>query len=277
MRNLFFALVLANFAFAAYSNWIADDSAGRPRAGGRAPSLVLASEFEVAKGAPATGRDVEDTSGTAVAEAPPEAPAPEISSEELAASSVADAGQGPTLEPGAPVTTPENAPAGDDSGPSAASAASCVSVGPFRELSQAATAAANLRAAGLDPSQRAGEGEIWVGYWVYLSQIPSVEAAQGILENLRENGITDSYVIPRSESGTLISLGVFTEIARASNRRAAVGELGYEATISDRTRRATVYWIDVMLADDEQLDFEALQPPGRIVRLKMQSCADAAL
>jgi hypothetical protein len=150
----------------------------------------------------------------------------------------------------------------------------CVSVGPFRELSQAATAAANLRGAGLEPVQRVGEGDIWVGYWVYLAAIPTLADAETILARLKENRITEAYVIPSSDSGTLISLGVFTEVARAGNRLNAARELGYEATISDRTRRGTVYWVDVLLAPGQTLDFDALQPPGRIVRLEQRPCGD---
>ena len=155
-------------------------------------------------------------------------------------------------------------------------ARACVSVGPFRELSQAAAAAATLRADGFDPVQRAGEGDIWVGYWVYLAASPTLEEAEQALARLRDNGMTDPYVIPNSDSGNLISLGVFTEVARAGSRLSAVRELGYEATVSDRTRRATVYWVDVMLAADQTLDFESLQPPGRIMRLEQRPCDPSA-
>jgi len=54
-----------------------------------------------------------------------------------------------------------------------------------------------------------------------------------------------------------------------------VRKLGYEATISDRTRRATVYWVDVMLGAGQTLDFDLLQPPGRIVRLEQRPCENA--
>jgi cell division septation protein DedD len=131
-----------------------------------------------------------------------------------------------------------------------------------------------LRGTGLDPLQRVAEGDIWVGYWVYLAAIPSLADAETILARLKESGIAEAYVIPSSDSGILISLGVFTEVARAGNRLSAARELGYEATISDRTRRGTVYWVDVLLAPGETLDFDALQPPGRIVRLEQRPCAD---
>ena len=148
----------------------------------------------------------------------------------------------------------------------------CTTIGPFRELSQAATAAATLRTAGFEPGQRVAEGDIWIGYWVYIQAIPSVEEANKILAKVRENGITDSYVIPNSDSGTLVSLGVFSEISGVTRRRDEVRALGFEPHVVDRTRRATVYWVDVTLHGDQSIDFESLQPPGRIMRLEQKPC-----
>ncbi len=156
------------------------------------------------------------------------------------------------------------------------SAERCVSIGPFRELSEAATAAANLRTGGYDPSQRVAEGDIWVGYWVHLPGLPSRDTADEILSNLRENGVSDSYVVPGGEEDHIISLGVFSEISRAGRRREAVRRLGYEPTVVDRNRRGTVYWVDITLAPDQALDLETLQTPGRIIRLGQQGCQPAS-
>jgi cell division septation protein DedD len=244
MRNLFFVLVLANLAFAAWHAWFSPAAISHRDRDGDAPTIMLASEFPLAEGEPATPAIVEAELEPLDAAAPP-GPGDETADSRAQVDATAADGE-----------------------------RACVSVGPFRELSQAATAAANLRGAGFDPVQRAGEGDIWVGYWVYLAAIPSLADAETILARLKENGITEAYVIPSSDSGTLISLGVFTEVARAGSRLSAARELGYEATISDRTRRGTVYWVDVLLAPGETLDFDALQPPGRIVRLEQRPCAD---
>lgn len=151
----------------------------------------------------------------------------------------------------------------------------CVSVGPFRELSQAAAAAANLRAAGHEPTQRVAEGDIWVGYWVYLPGIPTRDEAEATLAQLQQNGVPDSYLAP-ADDGYLISLGVFSEISRAGRRREEVRALGYEPSVVDRTRRGTVYWVDVVLGEDQTLDLESLQGPGRIIRLEQRSCEAVA-
>lgn len=148
----------------------------------------------------------------------------------------------------------------------------CISVGPFQELSQAATAAGNLRTAGYEPSQRVAEGDIWVGYWVYLPAVPSREEADEVLAALRANGVSDSYIVPGGESERVISLGVFSDISRAGNRREDVRRLGYEPTVVDRNRRGTVYWVDIVLDAEQTLDMDALQTPGRIIRLEQRSC-----
>lgn len=248
MRNLFLALVLANLAFAAWHFWYsgADAPPGSTRPDG--PAITLLSE------APPTPRP-----------AVPAAPAP--SGAELTPAEFETGGE--------PAAAPALAARVDGvTAPVTAAAPGCVSVGPFRELSQAANAAASLRSAGYAPTQRVADGEIWVGYWVYLERIPTGDEAEAILADLRENGVTDSYVIPDSDGNNLVSLGVFSEISRAGRRREEVRTLGYEPVVTDRTRRGTVYWVDVLLAAGQSLDFDALQTPGRILRLEQRACPE---
>lgn len=279
MRNLFLALVLANLAFAAWHAWFASPPRAARPLDPALPSITLVSELPedlrsagvvseteqplVAPPGASEAASTEAAAALAAAELPPAAGEPPVATAEpatgvepLPAAAVAAA------EPAAPTETASAAAAGGR----------CTSVGPFRELSQAATAAANLRAAGYQPLQRVAEGDIWIGYWVYIQAIPTVEAANEILAKVREQGITDSYVIPNSDSGNLVSLGVFSEISGVSRRRDEVRALGFEPQVVDRTRRATVYWVDVQLTPEQSLDFDSLQTPGRIIRLEQRSC-----
>ncbi len=230
MRNLFLALVLANLAVAAWTQWFAAAPVGAviedPAETG---SLTLVSELGVAP----------------------------------------DEG-----EPAAETTSPTDSAAGEpESAAGVSSAPRCVSLGPFRELSQAATAAANLRSGGLRPTQRVGEGDIWVGYWVHLPELGSRSEADQVLANLRANGVSDSYIVPGGDNGHTISLGVFSEIKRAGRRREEVRRLGLNPQVVDRNRRGTVYWVDLTLAPGEELSPEKLQAlPGRIIRLEQRDC-----
>jgi hypothetical protein len=277
MRNLVFALILANLAFAAWDRWYASDTVAPAAAEREFGDILLATEFaaespslEIATvridEAPARSSNDERAS-------PNEPDAAAIDPDAATATgAAADPGTAPEPAEGeAEFVPPIGPPPAERPAPAVAA---CTSVGPFRELSQVTSAAANLRADGYMPRQRAGEGEIWSGYWVYLERIASVAEAQTMIEHLHANEISDAYVIPNSDSGILISLGVFSEIIRASRIRERVRELGYDATIADRVRRASVYWIDIDLAAGDELDFERLQPPGRIIRLERRSCAE---
>lgn len=167
-------------------------------------------------------------------------------------------------------TAPETAaPASSEAAP----AERCISVGPFQELAQASAAQGALRDAGYMPTQRVVDGDVWVGYWVHLAGIPTREEAEEILDRLRANGISDSYIVPGTEDEQIISLGVFSEISRAGNVRERVRALGYDPTVADRSRRATLYWIDVAAPGATTLDLDALQPPGRINRLEQRRCS----
>jgi cell division septation protein DedD len=264
MRNLLLALVLANLAFAAWHTWYAPLNPVLHAADSSLPGITLVSEVPPDLQSAGSVNDAELK--PAVVETAPAAETPSAPPKIAAAA--------PAVAPAAVVVTPpprENvadaAPKNADGG-----AARCTTIGPFRELSQAATAAATLRTAGFEPEQRVAEGDIWIGYWVYIQAIPSLDEANKILAKVRESGIADSYVIPNSDSGTLVSLGVFSEISGVSRRRDEVRALGFEPHVVDRTRRATVYWVDVTLRADQSIDFESLQPPGRIMRLEQKPC-----
>ena len=280
MRNLFLALVLANLAFAAWHTWFAPTRASRP-VDPALPSITLVSEVpdDLRSTGVVSEADVAPNANASTAPGAAE-PATETPLDASAAAAATELAAAPEVAPGAAEEPPAAVPAAE-AVPSAelvaaalpaAAGGGCTSVGPFRELSQAATAAANLRAAGYQLLQRVAEGDIWIGYWVYIEAIASTTAANEILAKVRAEGITDSYVIPNSDSGNLVSLGVFSEISGVSKRRDQVRALGYEPQVVDRTRRATVYWVDVVLTSDQTLDFDSLQTPGRIIRLEQRAC-----
>lgn len=149
----------------------------------------------------------------------------------------------------------------------------CLSLGPFRDLTDAARASTSLRGSGLTPRQRATEGAIWAGWWVALEGVGSQEEAAPIVERLRQFGVGDAYVVPAAD-GVTISLGLFTERQRALRRADEVRALGYRPELSERQRTGTVYWIDVDIRSPEQVPdptgFEG--GAGRIVRLELKPC-----
>lgn len=160
----------------------------------------------------------------------------------------------------------------------AANATRCVTVGPFKDVADAAHAASTLRAAGYDPRQRVADGDVWAGLWVYLPLPATHPASDQLLAKLKAAGIDDSMQMPGPTDGSVISLGLFSEPKRAEARVAQVQALGLTPGVVDRKRTASLYWIDLDLKPaDGALNPADLQgDTAHINRLEVKACAAAA-
>jgi len=153
----------------------------------------------------------------------------------------------------------------------------CISVGPFRDVSEAAHAASTLRSGGYDPRQRVADGEVWAGVWVYLPLPATRPVAEQTLAKLKAGGIDDALEMPGPNEASVISLGLYSESKRAQTRVAQAQALGFNPGIADRKRNGNVYWIDIDLKPtDGLLNPSDLQgESGRIVRLEVKGCPSA--
>ena len=153
----------------------------------------------------------------------------------------------------------------------------CISVGPFRDVSEAAHAASTLRGGGYDPRQRVADGEVWAGVWVYLPLPATRSVTEQTLAKLKAGGIDDALEMPGPNDGSVISLGLYSEPKRAQARVAQAQALGFNPGIADRKRTGNVYWIDIDLKPtDGLLNPSDLQgESGRIVRLEVKGCPAA--
>ncbi len=154
----------------------------------------------------------------------------------------------------------------------------CVSVGPFREVSEAARAAGALRTNGYDTRQRVADGEVWAGVWVYLPLPQASAAADQILEKLKSGGIDDALEMPGPNDTSVISLGLFSEQKRAQARVAQAQALSLNPAVADRKRNGSVYWIDIDLKPDQSMpnpgDLQG--ESSRILRLEVKECPPAS-
>jgi hypothetical protein len=150
----------------------------------------------------------------------------------------------------------------------------CITVGPFRDVSEAAHAATTLRGGGYDPRQRVADGEVWAGVWVYLPLPSSRTAGDQMLARLKSGGFDDALEMPGPNDSSVISLGLYSEPKRAQARVAQAQALGFNPGIADRKRTGNVYWIDIDLKPtDSLLNPADLQgEAGHIVRLEVKSC-----
>jgi len=153
----------------------------------------------------------------------------------------------------------------------------CISVGPFRDVAEAAHAASTLRSGGYDPRQRVADGEVWAGVWVFIPAPATRAAGDQVLAKLKAGGIEDALEMPGPNDGSVISLGLFSESRRAQARVALALSLGFNPGTADRKRTGNVYWVDIDLKPtDSVLKPSDLQgEAGRIVRLEVKGCPAA--
>ena len=121
----------------------------------------------------------------------------------------------------------------------------CVSAGPYVDRASAEQASARLSRLGFAARSRPAREEIRVGQWVRLENLATPEDAANALGLIRSAGIADAYVIAEEGTGTIISLGVFADEARARQAVTIARMAGFEPQVVERLRPADVFWLDI--------------------------------
>lgn len=240
MKALFLALLLANLVVLAWTQWHAPAKPSPPSvATNPVPTLQLAAE-----------NSAQSEPQTPVAEPPHTTQPP------------------PALPPRESASPPQSSAALIND------VARCISLGPFRDLAEASQASSTMRGSGHAPRTRLAQGDVWAGLWVYLADLPSRAEAQRAMSVLKQKGVADAYIMPAADQTNVISLGIFSEPQRAQRRAEEVKALGFTPSIADRTRKDTVYWIDIDLKPTDAMVNPSDLPSegGRIVRLQVVAC-----
>ncbi len=128
--------------------------------------------------------------------------------------------------------------------------ATCVAAGPFLERVQAEAAGKHLTGLGFKWQLRANTEAVKVGRWVRIQNLATPEDATNALAALKAAGLADAEIVGDGTPGNTVSIGVFGEPARAAAAVAAARKAGFSAEVSDRTRQADVWWLDVSRQDN---------------------------
>jgi hypothetical protein len=161
---------------------------------------------------------------------------------------------GPPLELGDPAAATNAGTMPDPGQPSVLAAAvgrSCVSIGPFTNGADSERVLQDYRKEGMRAAVRSTNGQLFVGHWVQIRNIPSRDVGNNMVKKLVAGGLTDAYLLPEDEEGLKISLGLFADTARAEKVELQAESLALPAEITPRMRDATVFYVDIAL------------PPGR--------------
>jgi hypothetical protein len=261
LKSIVVCLVLANVGYFLWAHGIAKTSEAPAQASPAATLKLVSESPDASRG---SGTDADATAAGSSAD---------LDTERLAASARTSVGTGAAGGSGTGT--------GTGTGTSAVlltNVKRCISVGPFRDMSEAAHAATTLRGGGYDPRQRVADGDVWAGVWVYLPLPATRAAGDQILVKLKAGGFDDALEMPGPNDGSVISLGLYSDPKRAQARVAQAQALGFNPGIADRKRTGNVYWIDIDLKPtDSLLNPADLQgEAGRIVRLEVKGCPSTA-
>ena len=124
---------------------------------------------------------------------------------------------------------------------------SCVTLGPFKTAADAEAVMAEYDAEGMRTGMRSTEGQLFIGHWVQIRDIPDRQAGNDMLAKLRDGGLGDAYLVPTEEEGLKISLGLFGEKSRAERIELQAKSMGLPADITPRMRDATIFYVDIGL------------------------------
>lgn len=124
---------------------------------------------------------------------------------------------------------------------------SCVTIGPFKTGTDANAALTEYEGEGMRVSMRTTRGQIFVGHWVQIRNIPDRAAGNVMIEKLKVGGLGDAYMVETEDDGLKISLGLFGEMSRAERIELQAKSLDLAADITPRTREATVFFVDIGL------------------------------
>ena len=128
---------------------------------------------------------------------------------------------------------------------------SCVSVGPFRDSADATGALAEFEDDGLQGNVRTTEGEVFVGHWVQIRDVPDRATANEMLATLKSGGLNEAYMVQTEDEGIKISLGLFSDLGGAERIELQAKSMELPADITPRMRQQEVFYVDLGL------------PPGR--------------
>ena len=144
----------------------------------------------------------------------------------------------------------ELAPAGSPAATPAAAAGGtaaplrCRTIGPFDDDASASAVAERLQAGGWTARERSVENSSPDGYWVFVGNLTAA-AQRHMIAILTAAGIRDAVVMPQPEQSDRVSVGVFTDQARAARRAEQVRALGFKATLQVHQRSMTQHWLDI--------------------------------
>ena len=148
----------------------------------------------------------------------------------------------------------------------------CTTLGPFMTAADMRAAMQSLSPHVARIQYREEQVNHSHGYWVYLPQAATREAALEDARQLAAKGIRDYYVVTAGDTQNTISLGLFNDQANADRRRAMVQTAGFPAKVEQRVDTAAAYWLDYAVPPREAFDWTTWLPGRNDLQAKSIDC-----
>jgi hypothetical protein len=117
------------------------------------------------------------------------------------------------------------------------------------------------------------------GFWVFVGGMKTEADTDKMLASLEHNGIKDALVMPATATeGRRVSLGLFSERARAERRAETVKAMGIKAEVAERKLPGTLYWVDLATQPGmNTIPLQDLFAEGVSSKIAVQPCPAAAV
>jgi len=151
----------------------------------------------------------------------------------------------------------------------------CATLGPFNDELLAEAATRQLEKGGWRIQRRATSQDISDGWWVYVNNADAAAQAR-TLATIRRSGLRDAFAMT-DDAQFRVSVGLFSEEARAEDRAAQVQKLRIDAMVTERRRDQAVIWLDLPGIARETLGDGRLAATGLpLDTLRIETCPTPA-
>ncbi len=136
-----------------------------------------------------------------------------------------------------------------DSQPFDSEGGACLAVGPYQTIEAMQEFKSWLLSNNSPHRERLEEIRTRERYWVYLEP-QSVVAAKAQMEELKNKGLKDYYMISKGDMKNAISLGLFSSQDSVNRRLQQLKKQGYNPVVVPQHKVSRVFWLDAQINND---------------------------
>jgi hypothetical protein len=153
----------------------------------------------------------------------------------------------------------------------------CRRIGPFADIGVADSVAQQLSRIDFKVRRTSKAGEVWVGYWVQLIDLKTLDKARQALNRLTKAGLVDAYIF-QTEPTINVSLGLFRERRGADRVASLAQDLGLNPETTDRFQPGIEHWLTVELEAAQTLELSEIEfTTAQIMRTENVLCDSASV